>query len=147
MQSLGLAKSLLRGCLIRVHCTCAVRPQQRARFVTLPGSFAARSRLVVGQKPLSRKQRGCLLCTAASPASSASDQQIHSPQWPSRDALCGQQNLESEGRRLALCGWVHRARNMGGIVFADLRDHTGILQVCTLLLQAPLSLTRKQITQ
>lgn len=53
--------------------------------------------------------------------------------WPSRTAACGELKEEDVGKRVALCGWVHRQRNMGGLVFADIRDHTGIFQVPPLL--------------
>ena len=33
------------------------------------------------------------------------------------------------GQSLCLCGWVHRRRDHGGVIFIDLRDHTGLAQV------------------
>src|SRR5688572_29786188 len=33
------------------------------------------------------------------------------------------------GSRLQLAGWVHRRRDLGGLVFLDLRDRSGLLQV------------------
>ncbi len=42
---------------------------------------------------------------------------------------CGQVTARNEGDRLTLCGWVHRIRDLGGLAFLDLRDHTGIVQI------------------
>ncbi len=36
---------------------------------------------------------------------------------------------ESEGREIELCGWVHARRDHGKIIFIDLRDHTGLVQI------------------
>ena len=33
------------------------------------------------------------------------------------------------GQRVSLGGWVHRSRDLGGIVFIDLRDRDGLVQV------------------
>ncbi len=46
-----------------------------------------------------------------------------------RDKYCGEVSLEDIDRELNLCGWVHRVRNHGGVVFIDLRDREGIVQV------------------
>jgi aspartyl-tRNA synthetase len=49
--------------------------------------------------------------------------------WPQRDCECGTLRDADVGRRVTLCGWVDKQRNMGAVVFADVRDHTGIVQV------------------
>ena len=52
--------------------------------------------------------------------------------WPERDYGCGVLRASNIGQRVSLCGWVDKQRNLGGMVFVDLRDHTGILQATTL---------------
>jgi aspartyl-tRNA synthetase len=46
-----------------------------------------------------------------------------------RSHLAGELRPSHVGARVRLGGWVHRTRNLGGIVFLDLRDRAGILQV------------------
>ncbi len=46
-----------------------------------------------------------------------------------RTHLCGEINLAALGARVRLGGWVHRSRDLGGLVFIDLRDRAGIVQV------------------
>ena len=45
------------------------------------------------------------------------------------DVTCGELNESHVGRTARLAGWVHRKRDLGGIVFIDLRDHYGMTQV------------------
>ncbi|NNM34944.1 MAG: aspartate--tRNA ligase, partial [Gemmatimonadetes bacterium] len=45
-----------------------------------------------------------------------------------RSRAMGTVSLDLAGEELRLCGWVHRRRDLGGLVFLDLRDRTGILQ-------------------
>ncbi len=46
-----------------------------------------------------------------------------------RSHLSGSLRAEHVGLAVRLGGWVHRSRNLGGIVFVDLRDREGIVQV------------------
>ena len=47
----------------------------------------------------------------------------------SRSALCGTITPELNGQEVSLCGWVQRRRDHGGVIFIDLRDRSGIVQV------------------
>ncbi|MGE5274138.1 MAG: aspartate--tRNA ligase [Verrucomicrobiota bacterium] len=46
-----------------------------------------------------------------------------------RDLRCGEVGFDLVGRRLTLAGWVATRRDHGGLVFVDLRDHTGVCQL------------------
>jgi aspartyl-tRNA synthetase len=46
-----------------------------------------------------------------------------------RDKGCGDIRESDIGKTLSLCGWVFRRRDHGGLIFIDLRDRSGILQV------------------
>jgi aspartyl-tRNA synthetase len=43
--------------------------------------------------------------------------------------LAGALRSDDAGRQVTVAGWVHRVRNLGGLVFVDLRDRAGLLQV------------------
>lgn len=46
-----------------------------------------------------------------------------------RTHYCGDINLEHLGQQISVCGWVNKRRDHGGVIFVDLRDKKGLLQV------------------
>ncbi len=46
-----------------------------------------------------------------------------------RTEYCGQINLSHVGQQVTLCGWVNRRRDFGSLIFIDMRDREGIVQV------------------
>ncbi len=47
----------------------------------------------------------------------------------SRSDYCGELSAADVGRKVSLCGWVQRTRNLGGLIFVWLRDKTGLVQL------------------
>ncbi|UCC56318.1 MAG: aspartate--tRNA ligase [Gammaproteobacteria bacterium] len=46
-----------------------------------------------------------------------------------RTIYCGELNVSHLDEEVTVCGWVHRRRDHGGVIFVDLRDHRGLVQV------------------
>ncbi|RLA06553.1 MAG: aspartate--tRNA ligase, partial [Gammaproteobacteria bacterium] len=46
-----------------------------------------------------------------------------------RTHYCGEINQQQVDQTVSVCGWVNRRRDHGGVIFVDLRDKKGILQV------------------
>ena len=47
-----------------------------------------------------------------------------------RTDYCGNLRLKDVGRKVSLLGWVSKKRNLGSLLFIDLRDREGYIQIC-----------------
>ncbi|CAK0735244.1 hypothetical protein CVIRNUC_000549 [Coccomyxa viridis] len=99
-------------------------------------TYPARSVLACAPLLLRRKAAHKAACTASTgltdPVSlshAASTESLPPMSWEGRDRSCGTLSEQDIGKSFALCGWVHRQRNLGGLCFVDLRDASGIVQI------------------
>ena len=46
-----------------------------------------------------------------------------------RTKTCGELNINNIGETVVLSGWIQKIRNLGGMIFIDLRDEFGITQI------------------
>ena len=46
-----------------------------------------------------------------------------------RTHYCGDVRTEDTGKEIVLMGWAHRRRDHGGVIFVDLRDRSGLVQI------------------
>ena len=46
-----------------------------------------------------------------------------------RTHYCGVLRKEDLDKKVVVCGWVQRQRDLGGLIFIDLRDRTGVVQL------------------
>ena len=67
--------------------------------------------------------------SSAADAQSASGILPERLSWPARSHGAGTLRASDVGSSVTLCGWVDKQRDMGGLVFADVRDHTGLCQI------------------
>ncbi|MDR1061038.1 MAG: aspartate--tRNA ligase [Clostridiales bacterium] len=66
---------------------------------------------------------------APAPASAAPASAGGSPlAWQKRTHYCGSIGAQALGSAVTVVGWVQKSRNLGGLIFADIRDRSGIVQ-------------------
>ncbi|MBE6948584.1 MAG: aspartate--tRNA ligase [Ruminococcaceae bacterium] len=46
-----------------------------------------------------------------------------------RSCYCGEPRISDVGKEISVCGWVQRSRDLGKLIFTDVRDRTGIIQL------------------
>lgn len=109
--------------LIAARCT----PRAPAFSAACPGAQHAPSRSTSLCRASAAPSADAAPAAAApAPAESLLPEQLV---WPGRSHEAGTLRLGDEGSKVVLCGWVDRNRNMGGVQFFDIRDHSGLMQV------------------
>src|ERR1035437_6372889 len=54
---------------------------------------------------------------------------LYNPSNMKRTNYCGDLRKSHAGQAMTLCGWIQSRRDHGGVVFCDLRDRTGLVQI------------------
>jgi hypothetical protein len=101
------------------------RPGQANPLITARRSAGLRVASVVSTDAGVSSHDVAAPSTAADPGASLGS----SLSWPARSHGCGELGEAQVGEEVTVCGWVDRYRNLGAILFLDIRDHTGIVQV------------------
>lgn len=106
----GFRARLVRG----LHSECRVTASLRSRGRGTLAVFGATT-------PFSEKAPSANFATSVEASSSSSAPRERMPAG----------HVTAPEEKVRVCGWVHRSRNMGGILFLDVRDRSGIVQVVT----------------
>lgn len=126
MQHLGQSK-VRAPRLVSSACRAPVRVEARA--ASSPARITTRRSASAAASDVHPTTSGSPTST---PSPSSKEASGARQQWLGKSLGCGdiaQDGLENT--KVTLCGWVHRSRNMGGVLFFDLRDSTGIAQIIT----------------
>ena len=104
------------------------------RMVNLGGHASLQNMRSVPATPTRRfvhaTRTGAVADESMDMASTGLDFMTHSfLHWTPRTTHCGEITAEDASKTHTINGWVDRYRNMGGLLFLDVRDHTGIVQV------------------
>jgi aspartyl-tRNA synthetase len=68
-------------------------------------------------------------CMSEAEPSSTAPENAFSLRTPYRDVTCGELRSKDDDRTVRMAGWVHRRRDLGHLIFIDLRDRFGVTQV------------------
>jgi len=97
----------------------------RPMFTTVAPSFKERQRSSVYVRRAGQK-------IEAAVAVDGDVKNLEPMSWTARSAGAGTLGGAKLGSQVTICGWVDKYRNYGGLVFLDIRDHTGFCQVVSL---------------
>jgi len=111
------ARARLTGAVNVVPASAPARVVSATATATAPRASAA---------PARRSARRSARAVSARASSTSAPGAL---EWPSRDRLAGTLGDGDVGGEATLCGWIDKSRDMGGISFADVRDHSGIAQI------------------
>lgn len=106
-----------QGCGTSPLLRAVLAPRGRAARGTTPQRLITVNAAALEVEPLDAGAAG-FASSALSPMS-----------WPARSHCVAELVDAQEGSEAVICGWVDRNRNLGGLGFLDVRDHTGLLQV------------------
>ena len=127
-----MLQSLLKPCHIRLTARSWHKHGKQA-WLRTPCHFQNAASRVCQQHCRARSQPVTTSCVVAQqPTTVVEDRPELTEQrmsWLGRSVNCGSLNESHIGKRVTVCGWVHRQRGLGGMVFCDIRDSTGLIQV------------------
>ncbi len=132
LDAAAMLQRLLKPCHIKLTVRGWHKHGKQA-WLRAPHNTQALSSKASRQFCRSRCQRFTTSCVVAEQTPSVTeelpeltDQRMS---WRGRSINCGNLNESHVGQRVTICGWVHRHRGLGGVVFCDVRDSTGLIQV------------------
>lgn len=126
MQSYSV-RAIRRGSLLRTFSSLAIVPRH-ATSRTQAIRRRVPPQVLCSAAPSSEVDRRSGLTDGQS-LSTTSSAHPSTLTWPERSHGCGTLSVTDVPTTITVCGWVDRHRNLGGIIFLDIRDHTGVVQV------------------